>query len=605
VFIRCWPQPLGGLAASPLDGYLLPSGGNNSMPDKVRADLLIIGMGAAAQMAALYAYDANPDLKILIATKALKGKGGCSRMVQGGFNVVLNPKDSHDKHLMDTLKGGQYINDQDLAVTLVQQATPTLKELETRFGCCFDRNPEGTIHQKAFAGQSFDRTVHKGDLTGIEIMSRLTEQVMKRRIPVLEECRAVELLLDQSGQTVTGALLLDMRRGEFMVAEAAATLVATGGGPTHYRFHAPGPEKSVDGLGMLYRAGALMKDMEMLQFHPTGLIVPGSVVAGALLEEGLRGAGAYLFNGRGERYMLNYAPSVAERATRDLVSRSSYIEMTSGRACPEGGVHIDASHLGADFVLRNFPGMAERCRQFHYDLAGGRVPVSPSAHFFMGGAVIDSGGKATLEKLFVAGEDAGGVHGANRLGGNGIADSCVFGRQAGKALAGYLTNGNRAIQATRHGQVEELIALLSRPLQQTRGTNPFDLRQSLQELNWNKVGVGRREPDLAQAVSEIEAIASEAEKMRVAGGRPYNMMYTAALDLLSMLDVSRMVAASARAREETRGAHFRQDFPKQRDDYGLFNTFLRRGVNHLPALEKKPVVFKHKPLAECQSHRKE
>ena len=236
---------------------------------------------------------------------------------------------------MDTLKGGQYINDQDLAKTLVEQATPTIKEMETKFGCFFDRNPDGTIHQKAFAGQSFDRTVHKGDLTGIEIISRLTEQVMKRRIPVLEECRAVELLLDQSGQMVTGALLLDMRRGEFIVAEAAATLVATGGGPTHYRFHAPGPEKSVDGLGMLYRAGALMKDMEMLQFHPTGLIVRGSVVAGALLEEGLRGAGAYLYNGSGERYMLRYAPDVAERATRDVVSRSSYLEMMPAAPAPK------------------------------------------------------------------------------------------------------------------------------------------------------------------------------------------------------------------------------------------------------------------------------
>jgi fumarate reductase flavoprotein subunit len=605
VRLRCWSEPLGGWPANAVANQALPGSGPTPMPEQVRADLLILGMGAAAQMAALYAHDANPALNILVVTKALKGKGGCSRMVQGGFNAVLSPKDSHDKHLMDTLQGGQYLNDQDLAVTLVEQATPTLKELETRFGCCFDRAPDGTIHQKAFAGQSFDRTVHKGDLTGIEIMSRLTEQVMKRRIPVLEECRAVELLLDQGGQTVTGALLLDMRRGEFIVAQAGATLVATGGGPTHYRFHAPGPEKSVDGLAMLYRAGALMKDMEMLQFHPTGLIVPGSLVAGALLEEGLRGAGAYLFNGRGERYMLTYAPGVAERATRDLVSRCSYLEMTSGRACPEGGVQIDASHLGADFVLKNFPGMAERCRQFHYDLARGRVPVSPSAHFFMGGAVIDCGGKATLEKLFVAGEDAGGVHGANRLGGNGIADSCVFGRQAGRALAQYLRNGNRAIAETRRGQVEEVIEVLSRPLQQSKGTNPFDLRPSLQEINWNKVGVGRKEPDLSQAVSEIEAIAAEAAKMRVAGGRAYNMMYTTAVDLRSMLDVSRMVAASARAREETRGAHFRQDFPKQRDDYGLFNTFLRRGANHLPELHQQPVVFKHKSLAECQQYRKE
>lgn len=574
------------------------------MVTKVKADLLIIGMGAAAQMAALYAHDANPDLNILIVTKALRGKGGCSRMVQGGFNVVLSSEDSHEKHLMDTLKGGQYINDQDLAKTLVEEATPTIKEMETKFGCFFDRNPNGTIHQKAFAGQSFDRTVHKGDLTGIEIISRLTEQVMKRRISVLEECRAVELLLDEAGDTVTGALLLNMRRGEFIAAEAAATLVATGGGPTHYRFHAPGPEKSVDGIAMLYRAGAIMKDMEMLQFHPTGLIVPGSVVAGALLEEGLRGAGAHLYNGAGERYMLHYAPDVGERATRDVVSRSSYLEMMAGRACPEGGVHIDAAHLGADFVLKNFPGMAERCRQFNYDLAAGQVPVGPTAHFFMGGAIIDTTGKATLEKLFVAGEDSGGVHGANRLGGNGICDSSVYGRLAGKALGKYLANGNRTLKETRRDLVEAIVHRLQAPLRRTKGSEPFELRRRIQELNWTKVGVARKEPDLSEALDEIEDIAAELSEVSVTGGAAYNMMYNTFLDLQSMVDATRMTAFSARLREETRGAHFRQDFPEQRDDYGLFNILLRRGGDGRPVAERHPVVFKHKSLEECQSYKK-
>ena len=574
------------------------------MVAKVRADLLIVGMGAAAQLCALYAHEVNPELNILIATKALRGKGGCSRMVQGGFNVVLNREDSHEKHLMDTLKGGQYINDQELAKTLVEQATPTIKEMETKFGCFFDRNPDGSIHQKAFAGQSFDRTVHKGDLTGIEILSRLTEQVMKRQIPVLEECRAVELLLDESGGMVTGALLFDMRRGEFIVAEAAATMVATGGGPTHYRFHAPGPEKSADGMAMLYRAGALMKDMEMLQFHPTGLIVPGSVVAGSLLEEGLRGSGAYLYNGAGERFMLKYAPEVGERATRDVVSRSSYLEMVNGRACPEGGVQMDASHLGADFVLKNFPGMAERCRQFNYDLPGGRVPVAPTAHFFMGGAVIDTECKTTLEKLFVAGEDSGGVHGANRLGGNGICDSSVYGRLCGKAMAKYLSNGNRTIQETRRGMVEETIEVLTRPLKRSAGPSPFEVRRQVQELNWNKVGVARQEPELSQAIGEIESLAEAVAGLKVTGSPFYNMMYNTALDLRSMIDASRMIAASAQLREETRGAHFRQDFPKQRDDYGLFNVFLRRGADGKAVLEKKPVVFKYKSLADCQNYRK-
>ena len=570
-----------------------------------KVDLLVLGMGAAAELAAIYAHDANPDLNILIATKALKGKGGCSRMVQGGFNVVLDPGDSHEKHLMDTLKGGQYINDQDLALQLVEQATPTVKELETISGCFFDRRPDGHIHQKAFAGQCFDRTVHKGDLTGIEIISRTTEQVFKRRIPVLEETRAVELLLDAEGQTVTGALLYNMRHADFIVVEAAATLVATGGGPTQYRFHAPGPEKSADGIAMLYRAGVRMRDMEMIQFHPTGLIVPGSVVAGSLLEEGLRGAGAHLYNGDGERYMLKYAPDVAERATRDVVSRSAYLEMMAGRACPEGGVRIDAAHLGADFVLRNFPGMAERCAQFKYDLAHNMVPVSPSAHFFMGGAALDVKCRASLDKLFVAGEDAGGVHGANRLGGNGICESCVYGRLAGKSIAEYLSKPeNRSVKESAHGMAEESIARLTAPYSRKNGKSPFENRREIQETNWVNVGVVRRQDRLETALTDFASLRHDVEKASVSGNKVYNMEFNTHLDTLNMLDVSVMAAVSALQREETRGAHTREDFPKQRDEYGLFNTFMWRGGDGMPVFEKKDVVFKHKSLEECQKHKK-
>lgn len=575
------------------------------MPDVKKVDLLIIGMGAAAELAAIYAYDADPSLNILISSKALKGKGGCSRMVQGGFNVVLDPADSHEKHLLDTLKGGGYINDQDLALALVEQATPTVKELETVCGCFFDRCEDGRIHQKAFAGQCFDRTVHKGDLTGIEIISRTTEQVFKRGIPVFEETRAVELLLDPDGKTVTGAVLFDMRKGAFVVVEAAATLVATGGGPTQYRFHAPGPEKSADGIAMLYRAGALMRDMEMIQFHPTGLIVPGSVVAGALLEEGLRGAGAHLYNGQGERYMQRYAPDVAERATRDVVSRSAYLEMMAGRACPEGGVHIDAAHLGAEFVLKNFPGMAERCEQFNYDLARGRVPVSPSAHFFMGGAAIGTDCATSLEKLFVAGEDGGGVHGANRLGGNGICESCVYGRLAGKSLAKFLsTKANRSIKESAPDMARSIMSRLSAPWNAKNGRTPFEIRRDIQETNWVKVGVVRNQKDLRESLDDFKTLREDIAQAVVGGGKAYNMPYNVYLDTLSMIDVSVMAATSALLRDETRGAHTRQDFPGQRDDYGLFNTFMWRGADGLPVCEKRDVVFKHKTLEACQSHKK-
>jgi succinate dehydrogenase / fumarate reductase flavoprotein subunit/fumarate reductase flavoprotein subunit len=566
--------------------------------DRLKADILIIGMGGAAQMAALNAYDADPDLKIIIVTKALMGKGGCSRMVQGGFNVVLNQADSHQKHLADTLKGGKFINNQDLAKLLVEQATPTIKEMETKYGCFFDRNPNGTIHQKPFAGQSFDRTVHKGDLTGIEIISRTTEQIMKRNIPVLEEHRALEILTDPSGGQVTGALLLDIRRGRFLLVEAAATLVATGGGPTHYRFFAPGPEKSLDGLGMLYRAGVRMVDLEMLQFHPTGLIVPGSVVAGSLLEEGLRGSGAHLVNVEGERFMKRYDPEKMERATRDVVSRSSFLEMSAGRGFGHGGIHIIASHLGPEFVEKNFPGMCLRCRTFGYDLARKPVPVSPTAHYMMGGAVIDTECRTSLERLFVAGEDSGGVHGANRLGGNGIADSCVYGRLAGKALARYLRNGNRTIPETAAGQIEVFAKKYIEPFHRRDGKGLYPLRDFLRELNWSHVGVARNEKDLRVALDRIESIHLESERVGVSGVRAFNMLWNNYIDFLNMVEVSRMVAASALLREETRGAHFRTDFPNQDDKRGLYNLFLKRGEDGKPVFEKKPVNLKYMKPAD-------
>ena len=561
--------------------------------NKIKTDILIIGMGGAAQLAALNAFDANPDLKILIVTKALRGKGGCSRMVQGGFNVVLHPNDSHEKHLKDTLKGGHFINNQELARTLVEQATPTIKEMEALYGCFFDRNPDGTVHQKPFAGQSYDRTVHKGDLTGIEIISRTTEQILKRDIKVLEEHRALDLLTDESGRQVTGALVLDLRKGSFIVVEANATIMATGGGPTHYRFCAPGPEKRVDGLAMLYRVGARLMDMEMVQFHPTGLIIPGSVVAGSLLEEGLRGAGAYLVNAEGERYMQRYDPQAMERATRDVVSRSSYLEMMAGRAFEHGGVHIIATHLGPDFVEKNFPGMCQRCRIFGYDLARKPVPVSPTAHYMMGGAVIDTGGRTSVERLFCAGEDSGGVHGANRLGGNGIADSCVYGRLVGKRVAEYLRREKGTLPATAQGQVEALISGYTAPFERSPGLNPFDLRDRLQELNWNNVGVVRNEKGLLEAVEQFRVLREAAAEVKINGIRAYNMPWNEYISLLNMLGVSQIVALSALQRKESRGAHYRSDYPERNDEYGLFNIFLQKGDQQTPIFETLPVELKY------------
>src|SRR6187399_2974707 len=285
-------------------------------------DILILGAGGAGLFAALHAKRAAPELDVTIAVKGLLGKCGCTRMVQGGYNVALAPGDSVERHFMDTVDGGKWLNDQDLAWLLVTQAQVRIRELENELGCFFDRNPDGTIHQKAFAGQTFDRTVHKGDLTGIEIVNRLAEQVWARGIHRMEEHRAVEFIKNKAGDAVAGVLMIDIRTGEFVFVQAQAVLLGTGGGPTMYKFHTPSGDKTCDGMAMALRAGLTLRDMEMVQFHPTGLLAgAGTRMTGTVLEEGLRGAGGYLLDGDQQRFMSKYDPR-GERATRDIVSRA-------------------------------------------------------------------------------------------------------------------------------------------------------------------------------------------------------------------------------------------------------------------------------------------
>jgi len=558
----------------------------------IQTDILILGAGGAGLCAALHAADAGKKIKILIVTKSIIGKGGCSRMVQGGYNVVLNPADSFEKHYMDTLKGGHFINNQDLAWELVTIAPERIKEMETKYGCFFDRNPDGTIHQKPFAGQSFDRTVHKGDLTGIEIVSRLSEQVFKREIDYLDEHRAVELLWDKGGTRIVGALLLDIDHGEFLVAHARATLVCTGGGPTMYKLFAPSLDKSADGIALCYRAGAEMVDMEMVQFHPTGLIVKGSNTSGTLLEEGLRGAGAQLFNALGERFMERYAPDAKERATRDVVSRSSFMEITAGRGTSHGAVFIDASVMGPDFVEKNFPGMVERCRDYGFDLAHERVEVSPTAHFFMGGAMIDTRCHTSLDGLYAAGEDAGGVHGANRLGGNGIADSTVFGGIAGDTMADEVVS--RELAPFDEKQVEETIKQAEAPLKR-EGLDIYPLRDTLRLSNWEKLGIIREEKGLQEGWQMILELKEKMEQVGIAGGRAYNIAWNDWLNMGNLLEASEMIGRSALERRESRGAHYRSDFPEKNDREYLKNFFLKREKREMKIYNRPVILNRLKP----------
>tara|TARA_B100000029_G_scaffold495610_1_gene560773 strand:- start:562 stop:2253 length:1692 start_codon:yes stop_codon:yes gene_type:complete len=547
---------------------------------------LIIGGGGAALFAAIHARDSAPNLDIVVASKGLFAKSGCTRMVQGGYNVVLHDDDSFDKHYDDTIRGGSLINNQELAWTLVTQAPERVFEMENSFGCTFDRNADGTIHQRALAGQSFNRTIHRGDLTGIEIISRLAEQMLVRDIEMLNEVRGVDLLLDGSGQSVTGALLMDQHSGELIAVNAAAVLVATGGAAPLYRITAASLEKSGDGLAMAYRAGAEFVDMEMMQFHPTGLIVDGSLLNGTVLEEGLRGAGGHLLNADHERYMERYDPEKMERSTRDRVSRSGMMEIRAGRGTDSEGVYLDVRHLGKEFLLKSSPGMYERCLTVGTDMETDLIEVTPTAHFQMGGIRIDSECRTSLAGLFAAGEDAGGVHGANRLGGNGVAESMVFGAIAGESMARHVKESARpAIDPDR----------LSRLCDRLEGSaeitgEPYRLKNKLRALSWEHLGILREANGLARVEEELNAIESELTALPMPAQRGGNPDLQERLDAENLIDVARLIGAAASQREESRGSHFREDFPDSDDRY-LVNFFQRKEANGSMTTESRPVEF--------------
>ncbi len=573
-----------------------------------KCDVLILGSGGAGLLAALAAYEADPALDILIAVKGLFGKSGCTRMVQGGYNVALSAGDSVENHFMDTVRAGAWLNDQDLAWELVSRAPGCIRRLETVCGAFFDRSSDGKIHQKAFAGQSFDRTVHKGDLTGIELTNRVSEQIVRRGIPVLEERRAITLLpVPGADGRIAGAMLLDIRSGDFTAVNAKCTLLATGGGPTFYKYSACAQELATDGMAMAWEAGVDFCDMEMVQFHPTGILTgEGLQITGTLLEEGLRGVGGHLLNGRGERYMERYDPERMERSTRDLVARAGYTEIREGRGTGNGGVFIDVSHLGADFVRKNFKGMVDRCADLGFDLAGAPVEVTPTAHYMMGGAKIDTGCRTSLPGLFAAGEDAGGTHGANRLGGNGVANSTVFGEVAGREMAAGA--GGAPLEGFDSGTAEASVAEALGALDvDTPGVDapgeedsPYSVRASLKELMWEKIGLRRNGADLAAGLGEIASLGERAARVRAGGGRAYNIAWQNVLDVRNQITVAELIARSAIERDESRGSHYRDDIPESKED-ALYNVFISKRSGEA-VIERRPVRFTRvKPGGEIAS----
>lgn len=558
--------------------------------DRHDTDILILGTGGAGLFAALHAQQSAPEgTKITIAVKGLIGKCGCTRMVQGGYNVALGGGDTVERHFMDTINGGKWLPNQDMAWRLCEQAVVRIRELENEIGCFFDRNPDGSLHQKAFAGQTADRTVHKGDLTGIEIINRLMEKVLASGVEKLQEHRAIGLIPTKDGNALAGVLMIDMRSGRFRLVRAKTVLMATGGGPTMYKYHTPSGDKTMDGLAMALRVGLPLRDTEMVQFHPTGLLAGDHTrMTGTVLEEGLRGAGGHLISHAGQRFMFDY-DAEGERATRDVVSRGIYAEMRKNNDPEQEGVFISMGHLGPENVRRKFKGMVKRCADSGFDLAAGKVEVVPTAHYFMGGVVVDVDTRTAMEGLYVAGEDAGGAHGSNRLGGNGVANSTVYGGIAGDTMGVDI----RAMAGLREPDEVVLAAELERAIHPLSRKPDLvqPLRKELQDLMWEDVGVMRTKAGMTRGLERIAEVSAALMDVGVAGDNlAFNLTWHDWLNLRSLCDISEVITKAGIARENSRGAHFREDFPDAgaMEDSDFTVAYLKDGAVDVT---REPVEF--------------
>lgn len=539
-------------------------------PERLRADVAIVGSGAAGLMAVRHAGLAHPGLRVVLVSKGLVGRSGCSVMAQG-FNAALGPDDDPSTHLTDLVRSGAYLADQDLAWTLVHDAPGAISELVDALGCAFDRRPDGSLDLAPFAGQSRDRKVHHGHHTGLEILGRLRDDQGRGRSLVLEDTRALDVLVDDAG--VCGLLALDIRRGVSLVIDCPVVVLAAGGSiASSYRIASPAREKTGDGQAIALRAGVPLRDMEMVQFLSVGLAVGRSKMSGALVGETLRFAGALLLDADGRRFMDRYDEQ-AERAPRDVVAAACWTEIIEGRGTGDGGVLLDCRPIGRAILQERFADLVARVALVGIDLAEEPVPIAPAAHIGIGGIVIDTDGRTELPGLLAAGEDAGGVHGASWAAGNGIAESTVFGRRAGRAAADDARargDVRPASEAMVQARLEERLDAVARTDGSTTTASvstadpptPTELATILGAALWEHLGLGRDADGLATAATIVDELDGQRRRLRVARG-PASASWQDAIDLEARLLVARAAIASAAARPGTLGVHRRGDGPTQ------------------------------------------
>ena len=526
----------------------------------ISSDVLIIGSGGAGSRAAIEVDDAG--LKPLIVSKGLSFRSGCTGMAEGGYNAVFKTVDKDDSieaHMHDTLKGGSYLNDEKLVEILVNESPKRLIDLEN-YGALFDRQESGEIDQRPFGGQSFRRTCYQGDRTGAELLNALKEEIIRRDIECIEEVMITSLVCE--GTQVIGACGFDLKDSSLIYFQAKATILASGGAGQLYPVTSNTFQKNGDGYAIAFRAGASLIDMEQIQFHPTGMVKP-KTKRGILVTEAVRAEGGILLNKDGERFMSKYAPEKMELATRDVVARSIYQEIIEGKGTDDGGVYLDISHLDDDYIDEKLETMVLQFENVGVDIKHEPIEVAPTAHHFMGGLKINTDASTSLENLFGAGEVCGGVHGANRLGGNALADTQVFGKIAGesasKAAKQTDLKTNEEMVENEASRIEGIIK---------KGTiKPQDFKNRIKNLMWEKVAIVREEKTLNEALGELLEMQKELDSLDVSEKKQYNTELVTALEVINMVEICILTVKSAILRRESRGAHFRSDFPESLDEW--------------------------------------
>jgi succinate dehydrogenase / fumarate reductase flavoprotein subunit len=571
--------------------------------DVIDCDVLVVGAGGAGMRAAVAAAEAG--CRVAMVSKSLLGKAH-TVMAEGGIAAGLGNVDAGDSwevHFADTMLGGQLLNNWRMVELYAHEVIERVYELE-RWGGLFDRTDDGRIMQRAFGAHSWRRLAHVGDRTGLELIRTCQDKlVFTPGVEVHMEYTLTSLL--KRGDRVVGAFGYDRNDGRFVAFRAGAVVLASGGWGRMYRYTSNSWEGTGDGAAMAYTAGADLLDMEFVQFHPTGMVWPPGA-RGILVTEAVRGEGGLLFNSEGKRFMLEYDSVKKELSSRDIVARAIYKEVKAGRGTPHGGAYLSVTHLGADTVRKKLPSMVE---QFHalasVDITRQPMEVGPTIHYTMGGVRVEpETGACTVPGLFAGGEVAGGLHGANRLGGNSLGDILVFGKRAGEAAAAFAKSGG-AERTLDERQIEQEQQDLLRPLAGSDdgarpGENPYKLYEELQLAMQDDAGIGRSERSLQRALAKIQELKERTRKVRVSGGRTLNPGWHTCRDIVNMLVLSEAIVRCALERRESRGSQWRFDHLEQSVELGTVNFVTRRDgdVMRVERVPLDPLPERLRPLLQ-------